>query len=259
MSKIDNGNVARILLKSMDRMGRNYLQVGLYREMFRERGIQLIAINDNFNSEIGEDEFMPFKDIMSEWFVRDCSRKIKSSFHTKGISGKPMMSTAPYGYLKDPNDKNKWLVDSEAAVIVRRIFQMTMDGMGPYQICCQLESDKIYTPGYHLKLKGAGLHQSHNFENPYHWTSTTVCGILKKKEYLGHTLNFKSTKNSYKDKRNHYVPESEWLLFENTHEQIIDQATFDNVQRIRANIKRRPDGYGYVHPLTGLVFCADLI
>ena len=257
MTEIDAGNVARILLKSMDRMGRNYLQVGLYRELFRERGVQLIAVNDNYDSVSGEgDEFMPFKDIMSEWYIRDCSRKTKSAFKTKGMSGRPMMSTAPYGYLKDPNDKNKWLVDHEAAAIVKRIFQMTMDGMGPYQICCQLESDKVYTPGYHLKLKGAGLHQNHDFPNPYHWSSSCVCAILKKKEYLGHTVNFKSTKNSYKDKKNHYVPESQWLIFENTHEQIIDQVTFDNVQRIRGNIKRRPDGYGYVHPLSGLVFCA---
>jgi hypothetical protein len=132
-----------------------------------------------------------------------------------------------------------------------------MDGQGMYQICCILEDEKIMTPGAYHKEKGIGLHKNYDFPNPYHWSSTTVSGILKKKEYLGHTVNFKSKKNSYKDKKNHYVPESEWVIFENTHEPLIDQETFDNVQRLRSNVKRRPDGWGYIHPLTGLVYCVD--
>jgi hypothetical protein len=134
---------------------------------------------------------------------------------------------------------------------------MTIDGMGPYQICCALEAEQIKTPGAYLAEQGAGLHQSHVFENPYHWTSNTVSSMLKKKEYLGHTVNFKSKKDSYKDKRNAYVPEEEWVVFENTHEPIIDKQTYDTVQRIRSNVKRRPDGWGYTHPLTGLLYCAD--
>jgi hypothetical protein len=129
--------------------------------------------------------------------------------------------------------------------------------MGPYQIACALEAEKVLIPAAYLATKGAGLHQHKVFENPYHWGSSTVCAILKKKEYLGHTVNFKSTKDSYKDKRNRYVPEDEWVIFENTHESIIDRPVFDAVQRIRANVKRRPDGWGYTHPLTGMLYCAD--
>jgi len=132
-----------------------------------------------------------------------------------------------------------------------------MDGKGPYQICCILKEEKVPIPAYYLAQKGAGLHQSYDFKDPYNWSSSTICNMLKKKEYLGHTVNFKTAKNSYKDKKNKYVPESEWVIFENTHEPIIDQETFDNVQRIRSNVKRRPDGWGYVHPLTGLMYCAD--
>ena len=173
------------------------------------------------------------------------------------MAGKPTASLPPYGYLKSAEDKHKWIIDPEAAEVVKRIFQLTMDGKGPYQICCILEDEKVLCPGAYLKETGVGLHKNHVFTNPYKWSSSTVCSILKKKEYLGHTVNFKSKKNSYKDKKNVYVPESEWVIFENTHEAIIEQATFENVQRLRSNVKRRPDGWGYVHPLTGLVFCAD--
>jgi hypothetical protein len=134
---------------------------------------------------------------------------------------------------------------------------MTIEGYGPYQIACTLQDEKVLMPGAYLATKGAGLHQHKVFENPFKWGSSTICAILKKREYLGHTVNFKSTKNSYKEKRNHYVPEDEWLIFENTHTAIIDQETYDIVQRLRANVKRRPDGWGYTHPLTGIIYCAD--
>jgi hypothetical protein len=173
------------------------------------------------------------------------------------MAGKHTSSYPPYGFLKSPEDKNQWIVDRDVCNVVKRIFQMTIDGMGPYQIACALQAEKVLIPGAYLATKGAGLHQHKTFDNPYHWGSSTICAILKKKEYLGHTVNFKSKKDSYKDKRNHYVPEDEWVIFENTHEAIIDQSTFDAVQRIRGNVKRRPDGWGYTHPLTGLLYCAD--
>jgi hypothetical protein len=226
-------------------------------EKFRENGVRLISVNDGVDTANGDDDFLPFRNIIHEWYVRDTSRKIKAAFHSRGMSGKPTASIPPYGYLKSPEDKHKWIVDAEAAEVIKRIFQLTMDGKGAYQICCILKDEKVPVPGYHLQQKGVGLHKSHHFPDPYNWSSSTICGILKKKEYLGHTVNFKSKKNSYKDKKNTYVPESEWVIFENTHEPIIDQTTFDNVQRIRGNVKRRPDGWGYVHPLTGLLFCAD--
>ena len=257
IEKVEADEVGAIVLKDSSRMGRDYLRVGLYREMFREKGIRLIAINDNVDTANGDDDFTPFREIMAEWYVRDTSRKIKSAFHTRGMAGKHTSSYPPFGYLKSSEDKNQWIVDEEGAAIVRRIFQLTLEGKGPYQICNILSDDKVEIPGYYLAQRGVGLHQKHTFADPYRWSSSTVCGILKKKEYLGHTVNFKTRKNSYKDKKNKYVSENEWVIFENTHEPIIDQVTFDNVQRIRGGVKRRPDGWGYVHPLTGLLYCDD--
>jgi len=257
MEEIEAGRVETLLIKDMSRIGRDYLRVGLLMEKLREKNVRLIAINDGVDTAKGEDEFLPFRNIIHEWYVRDASRKIKSAFRAKGMSGKPINSSPPFGYVKSPEDKYKWIVDHDAAQIVRRIFQLTLDGKGPYQICCILKEGKVKIPGAYLAEKGAGLHQKRVFKDPYNWTSSTVANMLKKKEYLGHTINFKSQRLSYKDKKNVYLPESEWVIFENTHEPIIDQETFDNVQRIRGNVKRRPDGWGYTHPLTGLVWCAD--
>lgn len=256
INEVEAGNVATVIIKDMSRLGRDYLRVGLYMETLRERGVRLIAINDNVDSFKGDDDFTPFRNIMNEWYARDTSRKIKSVYQSKGKAGKHTSSTTPYGYLKSPDDKNQWIVDEEAAAVVRRIFQMTMEGTGPYKIACTLAKEKIPIPGYHMAQHGAGLHQHKTFSDPYHWGSSTICHILEKREYLGHTVNFKTRKH-YKDKKSHYVDESEWTIFENTHEPIIDQETFDNVQRIRANVKRYPDGWGKVHPLTGLLYCAD--
>ena len=169
-----------------------------------------------------------------------------------------MASTTPYGYLKDKDDPNVWIVDEEAAVVVRRIFHMTMDGYGPYQIAKALKEDKVEIPAVHMAKKDAGLWKGRveEIKDPYGWGSSTVAGILKKREYLGHTVNFKTRKH-FKDKKSHYVSEDNWTVFENTQEAIIDQETFDNVQRIRSNVRRYPDGWGEAHPLTGLMYCAD--
>ena len=256
MEEVEAGNVYAVLLKDITRLGRDHLRVGLCMETMRQNNVRLIAIGDGIDTAKGEDDFTPFRTIMAEYYAKDTSRKIKSVYKAKSNAGKHTSSFPPYGYLKSPEDKNQWVVDEEAAAIVRRIFQMTMEGMGPYQICCALKEGKVPIPGYYLAQKGAGLHQSYSFPDPYNWSSSTVTGILKKKEYLGHTVNFKTSKH-FKDKKSHYVDESEWVIHEDTHEPIIDQATFDNVQRIRGGIKRRPDGWGYTHPLSGLVFCAD--
>lgn len=257
-AEIEKGNIGTVAVKELDRFGRAYLESGMYREEFRKLGVRFISLAENLDSANGDgDDFTPFREVINEFYLRQYSKKIKAAYKSRGLAGKHTSSFCPYGYYKSPEDKNQWLIDSYAADVVRRVFRMTMDGKGPYQICCELEAEKILTPGAYLAEKGTGLHKSHVFENPYHWTSTTVCSMLKKQEYLGHTVNFKSKKESYKDKKNTYVPEDEWLIFPNTHEPIIDQATFDNVQRIRGNVKRYPDGFGYVHPLTGLVRCAD--
>ena len=256
MNGVNTGNIGCIIVKDMSRLGRDYLKVGQCMEILRQRGVRLIAINDNVDSFYREDDFTPFRNIMNEWYARDTSRKIQSTFRSKGESGKHTASTPPYGYMKDEKDKDKWVVDEKAAEIVRRIFNLTMDGAGPYKIAKILEADKIDIPAYHQKKLGYGLHQSKNFEYPYRWCSSTIASILKKKEYLGHTVNFKTRKH-FKDKKSKYVSEDNWLIFENTHEAIIDQETFDNVQRIRGNVKRYPDGWGEYHPLTGLMYCAD--
>ncbi|ERT56226.1 DNA invertase Pin-like site-specific DNA recombinase [Peptoniphilus koenoeneniae] len=256
MNGVNTGNIGCIIVKDMSRLGRDYLKVGQCMEILRQKGVRLIAINDNVDSFYREDDFTPFRNIMNEWYARDTSRKIQSTFRSKGESGKHTASTPPYGYIKDKKDKDKWVVDEKAAEIVRRIFNLTMDGAGPYKIAKILEADKIDIPAYHQQKMGYGLHQSKNFEYPYRWCSSTIASILKKKEYLGHTVNFKTRKH-FKDKKSKYVSEDKWLIFENTHEAIIDQETFDNVQRIRGNVKRYPDGWGEYHPLTGLMYCAD--
>ena len=256
MNGVNTGNIGCIIVKDMSRLGRDYLKVGQCMEILRQKGVRLIAINDNVDSFYREDDFTPFRNIMNEWYARDTSRKIQSTFRSKGESGKHTASTPPYGYIKDEKDKDKWVVDEKAAEIVRRIFNLTMQGNGPYRIAKILEAEKIDIPAYHQQKLGYGLHQSKNFEHPYRWCSSTIASILKKKEYLGHTVNFKTRKH-FKDKKSKYVSEDNWLIFENTHEAIIDQETFDNVQRIRGNVKRYPDGWGEYHPLTGLMYCAD--
>ena len=221
----------------------------------RQRGVRLIAINDGVDSLKGDDDFTPFRNIMNEFYARDTSRKIRSVFKSKGMSGKHLTGTVIYGYLWDEK-REHWLVDEEAAEVVRRIFSLTMEGYGPYQISKLLSEAKVEIPAVHLARFHEGVNRSKPVKDPYGWGSSTIVNILKKREYLGHTINFKTRKH-FKDKKSHYVDESEWTIFENTHEAIIDQETFDNVQRIRANVRRYPDGWGEAHPLTGLMYCAD--
>lgn len=256
LKQIEMGNVDVVCIKDMSRLGRDYLKVGIYMETMRKMGVRLIAVNDGVDSFSGDDDFTPFRNIMNEWYARDTSKKIKSTFQAKGRAGKHVASAPPYGYLKSPEDKQKWIIDEEAAVVVRRIFYMTMQGYGPYQIAEKLSEEKIPIPGYHQAQLGLGLHQNRKFKDPYHWGSSTICHILSKREYLGHTVNFKTRKH-FKDKKSHYVSQDQWLIFENTQEPIIDQETFDNVQRIRGQVRRYPDGWGEAHPLTGLMYCAD--
>ena len=255
MEEVEAGNVGAIIIKDMSRLGRDYLKVGQVMEILRQRGVRLIAINDGVDSANGENDFTPFLNIMYEFYARDTSRKIKSVFKAKGMSGKHLTGTVIYGYLWDEK-REHWIVDEEAADVVRRIFAMTLDGYGPYQIANRLSQEKIEIPSLHLSHYGEGVNQSKTFKDPYGWGSSTIVNILKKREYLGHTINFKTRKH-FKDKKSHYVDENEWVIFENTHAAIIDLETFENVQRIRSNVKRYPDGWGEAAPLTGLLYCAD--
>lgn len=256
LEEIENGNVSAVIIKDMSRLGRDYLKVGMYMETFRKLGVRLIAVNDNVDSSREDDDFTPFRNIMNEWYARDTSKKIRSTFKAKGESGRRVGSSPIYGYLKDPKNKDRWLIDDEAAIMVKKIFQMCMNGMGPYQISNALTEEGIDIPAYHMQKLGVGLWKTRKIANPTKWGSSTVTHILANIEYCGHTANFK-TKKHFKDKKSHYVSKDQWVIFENTHEAIIDEETFNNVQRLRKNIRRYPDGWGEAHPLGGLLYCAD--
>ena len=258
MNEVDAGHVSTIIVKDMSRMGRDYLKVGQIQEMLRQKGVRLIAVNDNVDSENGDDDFLPIRNIMNEWYAKDTSKKIRSTFAAKGRAGKHVASTTPYGYLKDPEDHNHWVVDEEAAEVIRQMFQWTMDGYGPYQISQMLANNKVEIPAVHMARHNAGLWQGRidTIKDPYAWTSSTVVGILEKREYLGETVNFKTRKH-FKDKKSHYVSPDQWTVFAGTQEPIVTEEVFDTVQRIRSNVRRYPNGWGPTHPLTGIMFCAD--
>lgn len=256
MEEIENGNVGIVVVKDMSRLGRDYLKVGQIVEMFRQKDVRLIAVNDGTDTLHGDDDFLPFRNIMNEWYAKDTSKKIRSTFKAKGDAGKHVASSTPYGYMKDPEDKNHWIIDEEAAEVVRRIFKLTLEGYGSFQICKILEADKVEIPAYHQQKMGMGLWQTRQLDHPYRWTSPTVTSILTRKEYLGHTVNFKTRKH-FKDKKNHYVAQKYWQVFEDTQEPIIDEETFYNAQKCRTGIKRYPNGWDEPHPLDGKMICFD--
>jgi DNA invertase Pin-like site-specific DNA recombinase len=253
LAEIEKGNVRSIICKNKDRFGRDYLRVGLYMEMFREASIRFIAIGDGVDNIREDDDFAPFRDIISELYARDTSKKIKAVLHSKGRSGKPLTNQAIYGYRKDPADRNKWLPDEAAAPIVRRIFQMTIDGMGPYQIARTFTDEKIIRPSCHIaRLTGNPTEKTET--NPYNWTDATITQIIRKLEYTGCTVNFRTYKTSFKSKKYKHNPPEKWEIFENTHEALIDSETWATAQKCRT-VKRRENKNGEVNPLTGLVYC----
>lgn len=255
MKEVEAGNVEYLCIKDMSRLGRDYLKVGQIMEILRQKGVRLIAVNDGVDSARGDDDFTPFRNIMNEYYARDTSRKIRSTFQAKGKTGKHLTGLVIYGYLWN-EARDQWIVDEEAAEIVKRIYQMTIAGMGPYQIAKKLSEEQVLIPSAYLAQHGEGVNKNKTFKDIYGWGSSTIVNILEKREYLGHTVNFKTRKH-FKDKKSHYVPENEWTIFENTHEAIIDQQTFDLVQKIRGNSRRYPDGWGETAPFTGLMYCAD--
>ena len=257
IAEVEADNVAVCVIKDMTRFGRDHVQVGLYMEMFRQHGIRFIAIGHNIDS-INPDslEFAPFINIMSEWYSRDNSRKLKTVFRAKGKSGKRTTNKSIYGYLKDPEDKSKWLVDNEVAPIIRRIFQMTIEGIGPGKIAAVLRAEGVDKPGYHMSQIGVGDHQWADEKHRSYWQSSTVAKILAKPEYAGHTVNLRTQKDNYKDKGTTWKPKEDWLIFEHTHEAIVEEAIWDMAQKCRT-VKRRTDTMGEANPLTGLLFCAD--
>jgi len=259
IADIEAGKVGCVLAKDMSRIGRDYLQVGYFTEIvFRQNHVRFIAIGNGIDSEDpGTSEFAPFINIMSEWYLRDLSRKQRAAIKVKGESGKPTTNQAIYGYKKDPGDKYHWLVDEEAAAVVRRIYQLAVEGHGLTDIANILYRDKVESPAAYLARQGRGPWKSkESIDRPYAWSDFVVGQILSKPEYMGHTVNFRSHKESYKDKQTvRHAPE-DWLIFENTHEAIVDKGTWELVQKLRGT-PRRIDTLGEANPLTGLVFCAD--
>ena len=259
IADIEAGKVAHVIVKDMSRAGRDYLQTGFYTEVFfRQHGVHFVAIANSVDSDDqNSNEFAPFLNIMNEWYLRDLSRKQRTAIRVKGESGKPTTNAAIYGYKKDPNDKHKWLIDEEAAAVVRRIYRLTIEGYGPYDIARILYDDKIDTPAVYFGKQNIGVWKSkEEFPNPYNWSGFVVGQILSKPEYMGDTVNFRSHKQSYKDKTPVMNPKEEWLIFENTHEAIVDRETWELAQKLRKTPKRI-DTLGEANPLTGLVYCAD--
>lgn len=259
IADVEAGKIAHIIVKDMSRIGRDYLQTGFYTEvMFRQYGVHFVAVANNVDSDdLNSNEFAPFLNIMNEWYLRDLSKKQRAAIKVKGESGKPTSNSAIYGYKKDPNDKHHWLIDEEAAEVVRRIFRLTIDGFGPYEIARILFDDKVETPAVYFAKRNIGLWKSkEEFPNPYNWSGYIVGQIISKPEYMGHTVNFRTHKVSYKDKHSVKNPKEDWLIFENTHEAIVDKETWELAQKLRKT-PRRIDTFGEANPLTGLVFCAD--
>lgn len=253
---IENGNIKRVIVKDMSRFGRDYLQVGMYTEvMFAEHDIHFIAVNDNVDSLQGDNEFTPFRNIINEWYAKDTSKKIRAVKKAIGMSGEHLTTTVPYGYMKDPNDKKKWIIDEEAAQVVREIYRLCISGKGPAQIANILSEKKILVPQHYIAKKGL-LNIKKLNAKPYKWSTRTVASILEKQYYLGHTINFTTYRKSFKNKKKFMQEKDKWAIFENTHEAIIDQETFDIVQKIRQN-KKRKTKMGDMPILTGLLFCAD--
>ena len=259
LEDIEAGNVGVVITKDMSRIGREYLQTGFFTEvLFLERGVRFIAITNSIDSlDRNSSEFAPFLNIMNEWYLRDCSRKQCAAYQARGKSGKPTSNHAIYGYRKDPSDKHHWLVDQEAAEVVRYMYALILQGHGPHEIAAILRDQKIERPSYYMSKYGQGTQKNCvDITRPYDWNGTTVSNILAKPEYLGHTVNFRSYKESYKDKKAIKRPPEEWTIFKNTHEAIIDEETWQLAQQVRKTVKRT-DTTGEANPLTGLLYCAD--
>ena len=254
MADVVAGNVGTVITKDLSRLGRDYLKTGEYIEIiFPDYDVRYIAINDGVDTLKSENELMAFKNIFNDWYARDTSKKIRAVFKAKGQSGKPL-SVPIYGYKKSEADKNMWLVDDEAAEVVRRIFKLCIGGYGPAQIARVLTQEGIPTPTAYALSQG--WDNGHKNAKLHRWGSETIAHILEKAEYCGHTVNFRTHVKSYKNKKRVDNPKEDWLIFENTHEAIITQQEFDLVQELRRH-KHRPTKIEEVNPFSGVCFCAD--
>lgn len=259
IAAIEAGEIDVVCVKDLSRFGRDYLKVGFYTEiMFPEKGVRFIAINNSVDSaNPTENDFTPFLNIMNEWYAKDTSNKIRTIFRSRMQDGKRCSGAIPYGYRRDPEDKNHLLIDEEAAKVVRRIYQMVIDGMGSQAIANQLTADNVLIPSAYLEQSEHGESRNHSYHDPCRWNCTAVSYILDKQEYMGHTVLGKTICENFKTKKRRKARPDELIIFENTHEPIIDAETWHLVQKLRRRTRRKLANGSYSHRLSGLVYCAD--
>ena len=255
MELAEKGMIGTLIVKDHSRLGRNRLVVGqLLEEDFDSLGVRYIAIMDNIDTAKGISDLVPMQDLFNEWHAKNTSQKVRNVFKNKGMSGVPLTTNPPFGYMKNPDDKKEWIIDEEAAKTVRQIFALCVEGLGPTQIAKRLKATKVLTPTEYWNSIGRNCSKPPTV--PYNWCSATVADILAKQEYCGDTVNFRSTTKSFKNKTKIERPQEEWKIFPNTHPAIIDREVFELVQELRQH-RRRPTKSGIVSWFSGLLYCAD--
>ena len=255
--QLEQGKAAAVFVKDLSRLGRNYIEVGrLTEEFFPNHDIRLVAVSDNIDTAEGENELAPIRNLFNEWYARDISKKRRISNKIKGNAGEPM-GQPPYGYIKDPNDPKHWIVDDEAAQVVRRVYSMTLEGFGTEQIAAQLEKDDVLTPRAYWLTKGIKRPGKGKQQPPTKWNSSTITKILSLQEYCGDILNFKTYSKSYKNKKRIDNDREDWVVFQDVHEAIIERAVYEQVQHKRGKIRKRRTNNGEHNMFSGLLVCAD--
>ena len=255
--QLEQGKAAAVFVKDLSRLGRNYIEVGrLTEEFFPNHDIRLVAVSDNIDTAEGENKLAPIRNLFNEWYARDISKKRRISNKIKGNAGEPM-GQPPYGYIKDPNDPKHWIVDDEAAQVVRRVYSMTLEGFGTEQIAAQLEKDDVLTPRAYWLTKGIKRPGKGKQQPPTKWNSSTITKILSLQEYCGDILNFKTYSKSYKNKKRIDNDRENWVVFQDVHEAIIERAVYEQVQQKRGKIRKRRTNNGEHNMFSGLLVCAD--
>ena len=257
IQQLEQGKAAAVFVKDLSRLGRNYIEVGrLTEEFFPNHDIRLVAVSDNIDTDEGENELAPIRNLFNEWYARDISKKRRISNKIKGNAGEPM-GQPPYGYIKDPENPKRWIVDEEAAQVVRRIYRMTLEGVGTEQIAAKLEEDGILTPRAYWQSKGINRPGKVKDLPPTHWNSSSVIKMLSVQEYCGDILNFKTYSKSYKNKKRLENDRENWAIFKDVHEPIIERAVFEQVQQKRGKMRKRQAKDGERSMFSGLLVCAD--
>ena len=257
IQQLEQGKAAAVFVKDLSCLGRNYIEVGrLTEEFFPNHDIRLVAVSDNIDTDEGENELAPIRNLFNEWYARDISKKRRISNKIKGNAGEPM-GQPPYGYIKDPENPKRWIVDEEAAQVVRRIYRMTLEGVGTEQIAAKLEEDGILTPRAYWHSKGINRPGKVKDLPPTHWNSSSVIKMLSVQEYCGDILNFKTYSKSYKNKKRLENDRENWAIFKDVHEPIIERAVFEQVQQKRGKMRKRQAKDGERSMFSGLLVCAD--